>query len=46
MCKKKHHQNPVPTQKVVKDNKQPVQRPQPPKTIVKEVVKTFEEMRK
>ena len=35
---------PIQKEKVV--NKQPVQRPQQPNTIVKEVVKTFQEMRK
>ena len=33
-------------QKIVKDKPQPVQPWKPPKQIVKEVVKTFEEMRK
>jgi len=33
-------------QKVVKDKPPPVPRTQPPKTVVKEVVKTFEEMRR
>ena len=36
----------VPIQKVIKDTPQPVPRTQPPKTIVKEVVKSYEEMRK
>ena len=38
--------NPVPIQKVAKDKPQHLQRTQPPKTVVKDVVKTFEEMRK
>ena len=37
---------PAPVQKVKEVRKPPVQRIQPPKTVVKEVVKTFEEMRK
>ena len=37
---------PPPPQKVVKDKPPPVQRTQPPKTVVKEVVKTFEDMRR
>lgn len=37
---------PAPVQKIVKGKPQPVQRTQQPKTVVKEVVKTFEEMRK
>ena len=37
---------PAPVQKIVKDKPQPVQRTPQPKTVVKEVVKTFEEMRK
>ena len=37
---------PPPSRKIVKDKQAPVPRTQPPKTIVKEVVKTYEEMRK
>ena len=38
--------SPVQVQKEVKDKQPPVQQVQPPKPIVKDVVKTFEEMRK
>ena len=38
--------NPVPIQKVVKDKPQPVQRQHTKPQVVKEVVKTFEEMRR
>jgi len=37
---------PVPIQKVEEVRKPPVQRQPPPKTVAKDVVKTFEEMRK
>ena len=38
--------NPAPVQKAEEVKQPPVPRPQPPKTIVKEVVKSYEEMRK
>ena len=38
--------DPTPIQKVEEVKQLPVSRPQPPKTIVKEVVKSYEEMRK
>ena len=37
---------PAPVQMVTKDKPPPAQRQPPPKTVLKDVVKTFEEMRK
>ena len=37
---------PVPIEKVEVVSRQPVQRQPPPKTVVREVVKTYEDMRK